>query len=110
MSRLRELRIRSGYSTATDAAAALGVPPSTYTPYERNGKNPPIWLGLKMSDIFNASLDQIYGRAPVDDSLVGDELDLVKTYNRLGPGNKMRLAMYLEYLGYLEEKEKELIG
>ena len=110
MSKLRELRIRSGYSTATDASAALGVPPSTYTPYERNGKNPPIWLGLKIADIFNASLDQIYGRAPVDDSLTGDELDLVKTYKRLGPGNKMRFAMYLEYLVYLEDKYESTIG
>ena len=110
MTPLRQLRIRAGYSTADAFAKEMGVKAGTYTPYEREGKRPPINLGLKIADILGCSLDQLYGRAPLVEYLGDEEAALVKIYNNLGVDNKTRLRMYLDFLGYLEEKQHGTIG
>ena len=108
---LRKLRMMGGYPTSKSFANKLGIPEMTYSAYERSGV-PPARVAMRIADILGTTLDQSYGRAPIMevDHTPQDEKELVDLYKSLGRANKARLSMYMEYLGYLEEKEKELIG
>lgn len=59
--RLKELRLKSGMSQQ-DIAIKLDVTPATISGYERGERTPSLSIVLKLSYIYNCSVDYILGR------------------------------------------------
>ena len=59
--RLRELRLSNGYTQAT-LADKIGVSEKTIGTWERGTREPPMETTVKLADIFDVTLDYLYGR------------------------------------------------
>lgn len=76
---LSEKRMQRGLSQKA-MAEAIGVAQSTYSLYEKGAREPNISKIVKISEVLNISLDDLFGTEPVADefiSLLGrlDEID-----------------------------------
>lgn len=64
MSKIRQMREARGM-TQQDLARTIGVSQATVSDWERGEKNPDLVRAVKLADLFNTSLDVIYGRESV---------------------------------------------
>jgi len=102
--RIRELR-KEKRITQLQLSIELGVTQETISAYEHGKHLPSLAALIKMSDIFQASMDYIMGRSPSDkpdssDYQAQDEqrAHLMRCYRQLGSKNKARLVSYAEGL------------
>lgn len=61
--KLKELRKSKGI-TAEALCTELGISSGSYRNYERNDRNPPYDVLLKIADYYGVSLDYLFGREP----------------------------------------------
>lgn len=59
--RLRQLRLSNGYTQAS-LADKIGVSEKTIGTWERGTREPPMNTTVKLADIFDVTLDYLYGR------------------------------------------------
>ncbi len=69
--RLRELR-KSKDLTQAQVADGINCTPAAYNRYESGERQPSMETLAKLADYFGASLDYLYGRAPLSDSALSD--------------------------------------
>ena len=60
MKHLKELRQKAGYKTVREVAPLLDVTDSMIYQIEEGYKKPSIELGIKISKLYNCSLDDIF--------------------------------------------------
>ena len=97
--RLVELRIRKGFKTRKEFAAALGIPETTLRNYEKNERDPGHKFLKEVSNKFNVSVD--YLLCQTDDfeilkpiRLVEEEQDMIEKYRTLDDHGK-RIVDYV---------------
>ncbi|MBR1851722.1 MAG: helix-turn-helix transcriptional regulator [Lachnospiraceae bacterium] len=104
--RIRELRLEKRI-TQLQLSIALNVTQETISAYEHNRHMPSLAALIKMSEIFNASMDYIMGLSnvrhilnePTDKANEAEQkTKLLDCYNKLGTKNKARLIAYAEGL------------
>lgn len=104
--RIKELR-REKKITQLQLSIELGVTQETISAYEHNKHLPSLSALIKMSEIFDASMDYIIGLSNVrhimveSDNNISDAQQkayLLNCYRRLGSKNKARLISYAEGL------------
>lgn len=98
---LIKLRKNKGF-TQQQVASKLGIDRTTYTKYETGVSEPGFEMLIRLSQMLNVSLDELFG-GPVNDpltaavsdsraeSLSEDELELIAAYRGLNEGEKRRL-------------------
>lgn len=95
------LRKAAGYKTAKEFAAALGIPATTYSRYERASGSPsagiPLRVAWAMADRLGCSIDAVVGR---DEPDAPDQPDLNAAYRALSEGGRRRLSEYLQFLDF----------
>lgn len=57
---LKEIRLNRGL-TQTEVAKKLGIAQVTYCNYENGNRNPDVCTLMKLSDVFNVSIDELFG-------------------------------------------------
>lgn len=62
--RLRELR---GKRTQAEIAEKIGMKPATYAAYENGNREPSMGTLIRLADLYNVSLDDLFGRDSVED-------------------------------------------
>lgn len=103
--RIRELR-QEKKITQLQLSIELGVTQETISAYEHGKHLPSLSALMKMSEIFDCSMDYIMGLSPVrrimtDSNSTKDETQkeyLLNCYRRLGSKNKARLIAYADGL------------
>ena len=103
--RIRELRLEKRI-TQLQLSIELDVTQETISAYEHNRHMPSVPALIKISQIFDASMDYIMGLSNVRQIMLepsgADEKEQLSTllyyYNRLGSKNKIRLLAYAEGL------------
>lgn len=103
--RIRELRIEKKI-TQLQLSIALEVTQETISAYEHNKHLPSVTALMKMSQIFDASMDYIVGLSDVRQIAVDGETTtdisqkylLLSCYRKLGDKNKARLISYAQGL------------
>lgn len=104
--RIRELRIEKKI-TQLQLSIKLGVTQETISAYEHNKHLPSVSALIKMSEIFDASMDYILGLSDIRYILSMEEYtssdssqksDLLSCYQKLGSKNKTRLISYAQGL------------
>lgn len=97
---LADLRREAGYRSSKDFAAALGIPATTYSRYERTLDDPdsgvPIRAAWSIADKLGCSIDAVVGRAQTS----GEERDLNATYHSLSESGKTMLDEYVKFLDF----------
>ncbi len=98
---LIKLRKNKGF-TQQQVASKLGIDRTTYTKYETGVSEPGFEMLIRLSQMLNVSLDELFG-GPVNDpltaavsdsrteSLSEDELELIAAYRGLNEDEKRRL-------------------
>lgn len=71
---LKKYRYRSGYKTAKDMAAKLGIPYNTYAAYESGAREPKYQMLCNIADVLHVTLGQLIGFSP-------EETDLERALN-----------------------------
>lgn len=98
---LAELRREAGYRSSRDFAAALGIPATTYSRYERTLADPesgvPIRAARSIADRLGCSIDAVVGRA---DGAGEEGHDLNATYRSLSESGKTMLDEYVKFLDF----------
>lgn len=104
--RIRELRREKGI-TQLQLSLALEVTQETISAYEHNKHLPSLSALMKMSEIFDASMDYIMGLSDIQHLASGNESNqtdveqknqLLKYYRRLGYKNRLKLLAYAQGL------------
>jgi transcriptional regulator with XRE-family HTH domain len=104
--RIRELRIEKKI-TQLQLSIELDVTQETISAYEHNRHMPSLTALIKMSEIFNTSMDYIMGLSNVRHILIESDKSateaeqkakLLYCYQRLGTKNKAKLVAYAEGL------------
>lgn len=102
--RIKDLRIEKRI-TQLQLSIDLGVTQETISAYEHGRHLPSLSALMKMSEIFDASMDYIMGLSPVrqiqisDYTLADEQRDyLLNCYQLLGSKNKARLVAYAQGL------------
>lgn len=98
---LADLRREAGYRSSKDFAAALGIPATTYSRYERTLDDPdsgvPIRAAWSIADKLGCSIDAVVGRTGGE----GDgSRDLNAAYRALSEGGRARFDEYLQFLDF----------
>lgn len=97
---LADLRREAGYRSSKDFAAALGIPATTYSRYERTLADPesgvPIRAAWSIADKLGCSIDAVVGRAQTSE----EERDLNATYHSLSESGKTMLDEYVKFLDF----------
>lgn len=76
--RLKIARERASYSTAKDAAVAMGVPVATYVQHENGGRGVPATRADRYARFFRVTPEWLlYGRGEVDDAPASDSVPVV---------------------------------
>lgn len=109
--RIRELRYEKRI-TQLQLSIDLGVTQETISAYEHNRHLPSLTALMKMSEIFDASMDYIIGLSNVrhimaqSDNLIDIEqkTTLLNYYRRLGTKNKEKLLAYAQGLSDSENE------
>lgn len=112
MNRIKELRIEKGL-TQNQLASLLGINQTAAGKYERGELEPNLQNLIKLSHIFECSVDYIicnaddFGNITIHTEkpapLPQDELHLLEVYRKLDTVNKMHVSAYAEVR--LEEQE-----
>ena len=104
--RIKELRLEKKI-TQLQLSIKLGVTQETISAYEHDKHLPSLPALIKMSDIFDASIDYIVGRSNVRHILIENNVtaneaaqkaQLLDYYRKLGSTNKARLLSYAQGL------------
>lgn len=102
--RIKDLRVEKKI-TQLQLSIDLGVTQETISAYEHDRHLPSLSALIKMSEIFDASMDYIMGLSPVrqiqtaEYSTSDDQRNyLLYCYQRLGSKNKARLTAYAQGL------------
>ena len=93
--RIKELRTMMDLSQ-DDLARKLDVTKQTVSQYERGIRRPDMDSAIALADIFNVSIDYLYGvedRTPL--LLAQDELQLIDKYRQADDLTKMMIAKLL---------------
>jgi transcriptional regulator with XRE-family HTH domain len=104
--RIKELREEKNM-TQIRLSTELEVSQETVSAYEIGKHYPSVKSLMKMSELFNASMDYIMGINPVRDALLekhlpDDEVKLLQLYRKLGKIEKGKSYSYME--GLAEKK------
>lgn len=98
---LVDLRRAAGYRSSKEFAAALGIPATTYSRYERTLADPdsgvPLRAAWAIADKLNCTIDAVVGRDEADDA---NGRDLNALYRSLSDEGKKRLDDYLLFLDF----------
>lgn len=112
MDRLKELREEKGY-TQSKVAELIGVQRYTYAKWEQGRVEPSICDLIKLSSVFNVSIDYMVGKTDDFGISVGgengvilnaDEEELVKAYRKLSSSTKSAMLSTLKSLSEKESK------
>ena len=99
---LQRLRREAGYRSAKDFANAIGMPPTTYSRYERQEDGPersiPLATAWKLADEFGCSIDFLVGRTGEESR--GEKVQ--RFYNALSESSRERFDEYLDFIEYRE--------
>lgn len=63
MNRIREIREKRGL-TQKVVSEQLNIPVTTFSQYERGDREPKVATWIKLSELFNTSIDYLVGNAP----------------------------------------------
>lgn len=72
--RLKELRLKAGYTNQTDLAKELNTSQQNYSQWESGKRNPSQKTLKKLADFFNVSVDYLKGNNELDLEKVKDSL------------------------------------
>ena len=102
MNRIKELRESKGM-TQVRLSIELEVSQETVSAYEKGKHYPSVDVLLKMSDIFDSSIDYILGlseiKRPVSSAeLSADDLNIISTYRSLPSSQKAMVQAYIQGL------------
>ena len=101
---LAELRRAAGFRSSREFAAALGIPATTYSRYERTLADPdngiPLRAAWAIADKLHCSIDAVVGR---DDAGDGEGRDLNAAYRSLSEEGKQRFDEYLQFLAFRDQ-------
>ena len=99
---LVDLRRAAGYRSGKEFAAALGIPATTYSRYERGLTDPssgiPLRAAWAIADKLNCSIDAIVGRAGDDDVATKHDLNMI--YRSLSESGQTMLDEYVKFLDF----------
>lgn len=100
---LSDLRAEAGYKNAKDFAAALGVPTSTYSRWERGAQGPesalPLSAAWRIADKLGTTIDVIVGREHRPEP---EGRDLNAFYRMLSEGSQRILDEFAQWLEFRE--------
>lgn len=101
---LADLRKAAGYRSSKEFAAALGIPATTYSRYERTLADPDSGVPLRavwaIADRLHCSMDAVVGR---DEASDGGGRDLNAAYRSLSEGGRERFDEYLQFLAFRDQ-------
>ena len=102
MNRIKELRESKGM-TQVRLSIELEVSQETVSAYEKGKHYPSVDVLLKMSDIFDSSIDYILGlsdiKRPVSSAeLSADDLNIISSYRSLPSPQKAMVQAYIQGL------------
>ena len=101
---LADLRKAAGYRSSKEFAAALGIPATTYSRYERTLADPDSGVPLRavwaIADRLHCSMDAVVGR---DEANHGVGRDLNAAYRSLSEGGRERFDEYLQFLAFRDQ-------
>ena len=99
--RLRDLRIKHGYTQET-LAYILNTSRSRIAMYEQGKRQPDFEMQEAIADLFNVSIDYLFGREPknapatYDSAEVEKAMDLYRRFMALPPEKRAALLTLLE--------------
>lgn len=99
MVRLKELRNKIGLSQSA-VAEKLGITQQAYANYEREARQPDLDMLLKLSDLFEVSVDYILGKedvSPLDKELQGIDFALYGETKDLTDAEKQDILSYIRF-------------
>lgn len=100
---LSDLRREAGYRNAKDFAAALGVPTSTYSRWERGAQGPdsaiPMAGAWSIADMLGTTIDAVVGREPAP---TPEGHDLNAFYAALSEGSQRIMDELTQWLDFRE--------
>ena len=91
--------------TQKDVADRLGCTPNIYSRYETGERQPSIDTLIRLSQIFEKSIDYLVeNHAEVDLSISKEEQELLMLYRKCTPSKRHLLKVYLQMLTQFQEK------
>lgn len=99
MIRLKELRSEMGLSQAS-VAERLGITQQAYANYEREVRQPDLEMLLKISTLFNVSVDYLLGKTNIsksDEELKGIDFALYGETKDLTEAEKQDILTYIRF-------------
>lgn len=104
---LRYLRTKYGYSQ-TEIANRLRITRAAYTNYESGVRQPRIEVLVQLADLYEVSLDELLGHAPLGQpEVLGPlEYELVHRYRQLTPDGRLRVMNQLLFELTLNKEEE----
>lgn len=115
MNKIKELRVEKGF-TQSQLAALLGVNQTAVGKYERGELEPNIHILIRLSQIFETTVDYIIGNT--DDfgniflkteapNLSQEEQEIITTFRALPKELQAQVGAYVSTLGNLVAEEKK---
>lgn len=95
--RLKELRIKNGYSQQ-QLADYLHLSRSTVEMYEHGKRDPNTETKEALADLFNVNMDYLFGRQDPDNADVAKAMELWAKYENLSPEKQAAFQNYLKFL------------
>ena len=87
------LRKNAGYRSAKMLANEVGIPCGTYSRYENDPMCMPIQRAMLIADALGCTLDEMYGRAVVEEETGGE----------LSPTSQRMLDEFMAYLRFRDQ-------
>lgn len=110
--KLKELRKAKGITSET-LCNSIGISSGSYRNYERDDRNPPYDVLLKIADYYNVSLDYLFGREESKNPLlemaikpINDE-EMWQAYDKLPDVAKEIFVEVMEVLAKASRKKEE---
>ncbi len=102
---LKKLRHSKGL-TQEQLAHTLQITPSAITMYESGTRNPSIKVLLKLSNIFNISIDELINVSYTNNTMIEALLGIsVDEFNSLTPTQRQSIRYFIDFV---KNKEKHL--
>ena len=106
MKDLRKWRERKGFSQK-EVAISLGVAPPQISKWESGTTEPTLENLIKLSELYEITLDEIIGRPQLDSTLTHEEREMVRIMRRLNEEGRKAVLNHAEFTLSQEDFRKE---
>lgn len=108
MNRFKELR-KTNHLTQIEFAEKLNVDQSTISKWEKDKAIPDILTLLRLSDIFNVSIDYLFGKDNPIKTLSDEQKKLFNEIQSLSDANCKRVLDFITGIKIAEEEKQKII-